>query len=382
VSKKPHNSPQPAPENTNADGEPDATEQALAPLRVRIDDLDQQIVHLLNERAKVVVEVGNVKRADRSPIYVPDRERRVLDQVRSYNKGPLPNKCIDAIWRELMSGSFALERPLRIGFLGPDGSYSHQAAEAKFGASVEYDNLADIPMIFDAVHRRDIDYGLVPIENSTEGSVVVTLDALGETSARICAEVLIAIHHNLLANCDPPEITRIYSHPQALAQCRGWLNTQFPNVERIATSSTSRAAKLAAEEPGAAAVASSLAAKLNDVHIQFENIEDNPNNTTRFLIIGHQSTKPTGDDKTALMFTTEHKAGALTEVLNVFRDFGLNLTHIDKRPSQRVNWEYSFFADLMAHEEQDVFKEAAAEAKKHCVQLSILGSFPRATEVI
>lgn len=382
MSKKPHNSPPPDPENTNADGEPDATEQALAPLRFRIDELDQQIVHLLNERAKVVVEVGNVKRADRSPIYVPDRERRVLDQVRSYNKGPLPNKCIDAIWRELMSGSFALERPLRIGFLGPDGSYSHQAAEAKFGASVEYDNLADIPMIFDAVHRRDIDYGLVPIENSTEGSVVVTLDALGETSARICAEVLIAIHHNLLANCDPPEITRIYSHPQALAQCRGWLNTQFPNVERIATSSTSRAAKLAAEEPGAAAVASSLAAKLNDVHIQFENIEDNPNNTTRFLIIGHQSTKPTGDDKTALMFTTEHKAGALTEVLNVFRDFGLNLTHIDKRPSQRVNWEYSFFADLMAHEEQDVFKEAAAEAKKHCVQLSILGSFPRATEVI
>lgn len=364
--------------------DPDSSisEAALAPLRERIDALDQKLVELLNERAKVVVEVGHIKRADRSPIYVPDRERRVLEQVRSYNKGPLPNKCIDAVWRELMSGSFALERPLRIGFLGPNGSYSHQAAEAKFGASVEYDNLADIPVIFDAVQRRDIDYGLVPIENSTEGSVVVTLDALSDTSARICAEVLIAIHHNLLANCDPPEITRIYSHPQALAQCRGWLNTQFPNVERVATSSTSRAAMLAAEEPGAAAVASSLAAKLNDVHVQFENIEDNPNNTTRFLIIGHQSTQPTGDDKTALMFTTRHEAGALTEVLNVFRDFGLNLTHIDKRPSQRVNWEYSFFVDLMAHESDETFKKAAAEAKKHCVQLTILGSFPRATEVI
>lgn len=364
--------------------DPDSSisEAALAPLRQRIDALDQKLVELLNERAKVVVEVGHIKRADRSPIYVPDRERRVLEQVRSYNKGPLPNKCIDAVWRELMSGSFALERPLRIGFLGPNGSYSHQAAEAKFGASVEYDNLADIPVIFDAVQRRDIDYGLVPIENSTEGSVVVTLDALSDTSARICAEVLIAIHHNLLANCDPPEITRIYSHPQALAQCRGWLNTQFPNVERVATSSTSRAAQLAAEEPGAAAVASSLAAKLNDVHVQFENIEDNPNNTTRFLIIGHQSTQPTGDDRTALMFTTRHEAGALTEVLNVFRDFGLNLTHIDKRPSQRVNWEYSFFVDLMAHESDETFKKAAAEAKKHCVQLTILGSFPRATEVI
>ncbi len=365
-------------------GEPDpaVTEAALAPLRERIDKLDRQIVELLNERAKVVVEVGHVKRADRSPIYVPDRERRVLEQVRSYNQGPLPNKCIDAVWRELMSGSFALERPLRIGFLGPNGSYSHQAAEAKFGASVEYDNLADIPVIFDAVQRRDIDYGLVPIENSTEGSVVVTLDALAETSVRICAEVLIAIHHNLLANCDPPDIKRIYSHPQALAQCRGWLNAQFPSVERVATSSTSRAAMLAAEEPGAAAVASSLAAKLNDVHVQFENIEDNPNNTTRFLVIGHQSTKPTGDDKTALMFTTRHEAGALTEVLNVFRDFGLNLTHIDKRPSQRVNWEYSFFVDLMAHESDETFIQAAAEAKKHCVQLTILGSFPRATEVI
>lgn len=364
------------------DPDPNISEAALAPLRQRIDALDQKLVELLNERAKVVVEVGHIKRADRSPIYVPDRERRVLEQVRSYNKGPLPNKCIDAVWRELMSGSFALERPLRIGFLGPNGSYSHQAAEAKFGASVEYDNLADIPVIFDAVQRRDIDYGLVPIENSTEGSVVVTLDALSETSVRICAEVLIAIHHNLLANCDPPDIKRIYSHPQALAQCRGWLNAQFPKVERVATSSTSRAAMLAAEEPGAAAVASSLAAKLNDVHVQFENIEDNPNNTTRFLIIGHQSTQPTGDDKTALMFTTRHEAGALTEVLNVFRDFGLNLTHIDKRPSQRVNWEYSFFVDLMAHESDETFKKAAAEAKKHCVQLTILGSFPRATEVI
>ncbi|XAL99377.1 prephenate dehydratase [Phycisphaeraceae bacterium D3-23] len=380
MSEKTHNSTPPTP----PDAEPKATEEALAPLRKQIDALDQQIVKLLNERAKVVVEVGNVKRIDRSPIFVPDRERRVLEQIRSYNQGPLPDKCIEAIWRELMSGSFALERALRIGYLGPGGSYSHQAAQAKFGASVEYDNLADIPMIFSAVERRDIDYGLVPIENSTEGSVVVTLDALAQTNARICAEVQTAIHHNLLANCAAPDIRRVYSHPQALAQCRQWLNTQFPNAEQVATSSTSRAAGLAAEESrqGAAAIASSLAAKLCDVHVQFENIEDNPNNTTRFLVIGHQSTKPTGDDKTALVFTTEHKAGALTEVLNVFRDFGLNLTHIDKRPNPRVNWEYSFFVDLIAHEDDATFQEAIAEAKKHCGHLTILGSFPRATQVI
>ncbi|MEM9020377.1 MAG: prephenate dehydratase [Planctomycetota bacterium] len=357
-------------------------EAALAPLRSRIDALDQQIVRLLNERAEIVVEVGQVKRAGNTPIYVPDRERRVLEQIRSYNQGPLADKCVEAIWRELMSGSFALERPLRIGYLGPTGSFSHMASRMKFGASVEYDNLADIPLIFDAVGRRDIDYGLVPIENSTEGSVSVTLDALSDTSARICGEVLIAIHHNLLANCDAPDIQKIYSHPQALAQCRNWLATHFPNVERVAASSTSKAARIAAQEPGAAAIASSLAAKLNEVHIQFENIEDNPNNTTRFFIISHQDTRPTGDDKTAVLFNTEHKSGALTEVLNVFRDFGLNLTHIDKRPSQRVNWEYSFFVDLVAHEDNENFQNAVAEARKHCLQFIVLGSFPRATEVM
>ena len=281
-----------------------------------------------------------------------------------------------------MSGSFALERPLRIGYLGPPGSFSHLAATCKFGQSVEYDNLADIPLIFSAVDRGDCDYGLVPIENSTEGSVAASLDAMSDTKAKVCAEVLIAIHHNLLANCDPPDIKTIYSHPQALAQCRGWLSTQFPNVERVATASTSRAAEMAASEPNTAAIASSLAAKLHNLRIQFENIEDNADNTTRFFVIGQQTTKPTGDDKTALMFTTEHKSGALTEVLNVFRDFGLNLTHIDKRPSQRVNWEYDFFVDLVAHRDDDAFQKAIAEAKQHCLQLIILGSFPRAGEVI
>lgn len=357
-------------------------EQALAPLRERIDGLDQQIIQLLNERAEVVVEVGNIKRAGNTPIYVPDRERRVLEQIRSYNQGPLPNKCIDAIYRELMSGSFALERPLRIGYLGPPGSFSHLAATCKFGQSVEYDKLADIPLIFAAVDRKDCDYGLVPIENSTEGSVAASLDALSDTHAKVCAEVLIAIHHNLMANCDPPDIKKIYSHPQALAQCRGWLSTQFPNVEKVPVASTSRAAEMAANEDDTAAIASSLAAKLHNLHIQFENIEDCANNTTRFYVIGHQSTKPTGDDKTALMFTTEHKPGALTEVLNVFNDFGLNLTHIDKRPSQRVNWEYTFFVDLLAHQEDKGFQKAVAEAKQHCLQLVVLGSFPRANEVI
>lgn len=365
----------------NSDAASDV-QKSLAPLRIKIDALDRQIIELLNQRAKIVVEVGQVKQGSGSPIYVPDRERRVLEQLRKYNTGPLPHKCIEAIWRELMSGSFALERPLRIGYLGPPGSFSHQAARMKFGASVEYDNLAAIPMIFDAVARGDVDYGLAPIENSTEGSVAVTLDAMGESSVRICAEIQIAIHHNLLANCDAPEIRKVYSHPQALAQCRSWLASQFPRIEQIAASSTSRAAELAAAEPGAAAVSSALAAKLHNLHVQFENIEDNPSNTTRFLVLDKQTTMPTGDDKTAIMFTTEHKAGALTDVLNVFCEFGLNLTHIDKRPSQRVNWEYRFFVDLLAHCEDENFQNAIEEAKKHCRELTILGSFPRAGDVI
>jgi len=361
-----------------------AAEAALAPLRKKIDELDQKLVALLNERARVVVEVGEVKRDRNGPIFAPERERRVLEQVKQLNKGPLPQSCIDAIWRELMSGSFALERPLRIGYLGPAGSFSHVAAKRKFGSSVEYDNLADIRMIFEAVDREHIDYGLVPIENSTEGFVTASLDCLMTTKAHVCAEVLTAIHHNLLANCDAPDIKKIYSHPQALAQCRHWLNAQFPNVEQVATASTSRAAEIAASEPGAgsAAIASLLAGQIFDLHPQFENIEDNTNNTTRFYIIAHQTTQPTGDDKTALMFTTEHRSGALADVLDIFRDERVNLTHIDKRPIQQVNWEYCFFIDLFGHASEPHVSAAIEKAKAHCLQLNVLGSFPRATGVL
>lgn len=356
---------------------------ALAPLRAKIDALDADLLRLLNERAKVVVEVGHVKRtAGDAPIYVPHREKAVLDRVRANNPGPLPDRCVEAIWRELMSGSFALERPLRIGHLGPQGSYSHLAAERKFGASVEYDSLGNIEDIFDAVARRHCDYGLVPVENSTEGSVTATLDQFIKSPVRVCAEVLASIHHNLLANCEAPGIKRIYSHPQALAQCARWLSAQFPRAERVAASSTSRAVEIAATEPGAAAIGSLLAGQLYGVRAQFENIEDNPHNTTRFYVIGHQRTQPTADDKTSLLFTTVHKSGALVEVLAVFQKHGLNLTHIDKRPSQRVNWEYCFFVDLVGHEDDSKVAAAITEARTHCVELTVLGAFPRAIDPV
>jgi len=359
-------------------------QRQLAPLRERIDTLDERIIKLLNERAGIVIEVGHIKRAagEAVPIYAPDREHAVMQKIRQANVGPLPDACVQAIWRELMSGSFALERPLRIGYLGPPGSFSHLAARRKFGASVDYDELTDFPAIFDEVARGHVDYGLIPIENSTHGGVTASLDCFLDTPVKIAAEVRIAIHHNLLSRQPLNQITRVYSHQQALGQCRRWLSAQLPGAEQVATVSTSQAAALAAAEEGAAAIGSSLAAQLNDVPILFDNIEDNPNNETRFFVIARQNAKPSGDDKTSILFTTEHKAGALTDVLNVFRDHGLNLTRLAERPSQRMNWEYYFFVDVEGHVDQDHVQVALAEAKKHCLQLTVLGSFPSAREVI
>ncbi|MEE9211308.1 MAG: prephenate dehydratase [Phycisphaeraceae bacterium] len=358
------------------------TDTRLDPLRKQIDKLDRQIVELLNQRAKVVVEIGNIKRSDDLPIYAPEREQQVLEQVRGYNKGPLRDQTVEAIWREMMSGSFALERRLRIGYLGPPGSFSHMAARQKFGASVEYDDLEDIAAVFEEIGREHIDLGLVPIENSAVGGIGETLDSFLETPAQVCAEVQINIHHNLLANCEPQRITKVYSKPEAFSQCRKWLSVQLRQADRVPVASSSRAAELASEERNAAAIGSSLAAELYGLKTQFANIEDNPNNVTRFFVISHQSPKPTGDDKTAIMFTTEHKAGALTSVLDVFRDHGLNLTHIDKRPSKRVNWEYYFFIDLLGHQSDPPVNKAIDAARKHCLQLNVLGSFPRARDVL
>ena len=358
------------------------TDAALAPLRQRIDELDRELVRLLNERASVVVDIGKVKRDADAAIYAPDREHRVLQQIRTFNQGPLPDTTLEAIWRELMSGSFALERPLRIGYLGPPGSFSHLAAVRKFGHSVEYDDLFDIRSIFDEVAREHVDLGLVPIENSAIGGIGETLDSFLDASATICAEVQINIHHQLLSNSPVEKITRVYSKPEAMAQCRGWLSQQLHTAERVPVASTSRAAELAADEKGASAIGSTLAGELYGLRRLFENIEDNPNNTTRFFVIGRHPSKPTGDDKTSVMFTTEHRSGALSEVLDVFRQHDLNLTHLSSRPSQRVNWEYVFFIDLLAHASEPRLQKAVEAAKRHCLQMTLLGSYPRAREVL
>lgn len=281
-----------------------------------------------------------------------------------------------------MSGSLALERKLRIGYLGPKGSFSHTAAMLKFGQSVEYEPLVDISSIFGEVSKGHCDYGVVPIENTTGGGVIETLDALTESSVRICAEVQMSIHHNLLANCQLENIEKIYSKPEVFAQCRNWLSSTFKQAKTISVASTAKAAQMASEEKNTAAIGSAVAGELYALGVVCENIEDIKNNVTRFLVISEEDAKPTGDDKTAILFSTAHKAGALADVLSVMKQYDINLTNIESRPSKKRQWEYYFFMDFLGHRTQENVKNAIAESKKHCLQLSVLGSFPRATELL
>jgi chorismate mutase/prephenate dehydratase len=354
----------------------------LEPLRRQIDSLDAQIVKLLNDRANVVVDIGKLKQQTNEPIYAPDREKAVLQKVRSLNRGPLPDRCLEAVYRELMSGSFALEKPLRIGFLGPVGTFSHAAAVRKFGSSVEYVTLTEISSVFEEVVRGHIDYGLVPVENSLHGGVIDTLDAFLSSSARICAEVRITIHHYLLSREPWEKVKTIYSKPEVFSQCRKWLTAVAKDRDVQGVASTSKAAEMASHQEGVAAIGTKIAGELNGLHTLFENIEDDCENETRFLVIGREPARRTGDDKTAIMFTTAHKPGALAEVLDVFKENGINLTDIEKRPSKKVNWEYYFFIDAQAHADDPAMKKAIEQAKAHCLQLTVLGSYPRAVEVL
>jgi len=353
-------------------------------LRQKIDQLDEQLVHLINERAKVVEQVGQIKRSDKNapPIYAPDRERAVLDKIKANNQGPLPDRCLMAIYRELMSGSFYLERPLRIAYLGPQGSFSHSAALLKFGQSVDYEPLSTIGDVFKEIERNHCDMGIVPVENSIAGGVVETLDALIDSSVIICAEVMIAIHHNLLANCSQEEIKVIYTKPEIFTQCRNWLNTTLPNVPTISTASSAEATQIASKKPNAAAIGSTIASKLYELPILCENIEDLSNNVTRFFVIGREPSRPSGHDKTAIMFSTAHKTGALVDVLQAFRDKGINLTNIESRPSKKREMEYYFFVNCEGHQEDSTLKAAIRAAKEHCLQLSALGSFPACQEIL
>ena len=377
-----------------AEGPDDTTTRPLSELRKLIDRVDDKLVKLLNERAQLVVEVGRSKRADGTPIYAPHREAEVLNRALARNTGPLPDRTIEGVYKEIMSGSFALEQPLRIGYLGPPGSFSHMAAMRQFGKSVDYEDLHEIAGVFTEVRRGHVDYGLVPIENSTSGGIVETLDGLigSGHELSIYAEVQLAVHMALLANCPPSAVRRVHGKPEALAQCRTWLATQYPNAEIIPAASSSRGAITAAEEcklavsigaePGSAAVGPALAGELYGLKTLFARIEDNANNVTRFVVISRQKAEPTGDDKTSIMFKTEDRPGALVQVLNLFATAGVNLSHIDKRPSGRNNWEYTFFVDALAHRTDPALAGVIGQMAGPCKEVTVLGSYPRSTRIL
>ncbi len=356
--------------------------ELLASLRQRVDEIDRRLVAILSERARVIVEIGEAKRQGGTPIYAPHREAEVLRRVLSNNPGPLSDRTIEAIYRELMSGSFALELPLRVGFLGPPGSFSHIAAVRHFGSSVECADLNAIAGVFEEVAAGRCHYGLVPYENSIGGSIADTLEVLGTYEVNIYAEALIEVGQTLLANCAPDEIRRIYSKRQAFEQCRKVLSRRFPNIELVPMESSAAAVRRAADEPNAAAIGSALAGELYNVNPIVEHIEDNPDNVTRFLVLGKEEALPSGDDKTTVMFVTADKPGALVDVLLVLRDARINLSHIDKRPSGRTNWEYTFFIDCLGHRRDPAMQAALKEAATHCVSLKVLGSYPRARRIL
>jgi len=348
--------------------------------RREIDRLDEELIRLLNERIRLAVEIGKLKHERDEEIYVPARERKVLERIASQNKGPLSDEALRAIYREIMSAALALEHDLVIAYLGPKATFTHMAARMRFGSNVRYRDFDTISDVFSAVTLRKAHYGVVPIENSTEGAVSHTLDEFLDTPLKICAEIYMPIAHHLMARVRREEIRRIYSNPQVFGQCRRWLNQNMSGIDLVPVSSTARAAERAAGEKGSAAIAGALAAELYGLEVIEDNIQDLAGNTTRFLVIARRYGDPTGDDKTSILFGVKHEVGALYEALGAFRNNGINMTKIESRPSRQQAWEYYFFVDIEGHVRNENVQRALTEMGEHCTLLRILGSYPRDLE--
>jgi chorismate mutase/prephenate dehydratase len=353
------------------------TAAQMRSLRAQIDKLDGQILKLLNERARHAAEIGQVKTEQGTDVFSPAREEEILQHLLTQNKGPLDSGTVRTIFRELISGSRALQKVLKVAYLGPEYSYSHLAAVERFGNAVDFLSVGSIPTVFEEVNRGHADYGVVPLENSTDGRIADTLDMfIRLPQIRICAEVRLRIHHHLLANCSQQEIRRVYSRAQALAQCRNWLSKNVPHAQMVEVTSTSVAAELAQREPGAAAVASRQASNRYGLKILFAEIEDFAGNETRFAIIGSHPAERTGKDKTALMFQTGHHPGDLVDALGVFKQNKLNLSMIESFPARGQSSQYVFFVDFEGHVEDPKVKRALEALQKVCDRVVVLGSFP------
>jgi chorismate mutase/prephenate dehydratase len=347
--------------------------------RTRIDDLDRRLLGLLAQRAALALEIGRAKRAAGVPVFVPEREQEILDELTRLNPGPLPAEAVRAIWSEILSASRSLQRPFRVAYLGPAGTNTHVVALRHFGASAELVPVRAIPDVFQDVERGNSEVGVVPIENSTEGVVNHTLDGLIESDLLICGEISLEIHHYLLSQAgELAEVKRVVSHPQALAQCREWLDRHLPHAEIVETPSTANAAEQAAGDLSTAAVASDLAGRLYGLPLLRERIEDHANNVTRFVVIGRQAAGRTGRDKTSVLFTIKDEVGTLYRILEPFATARLSLTKIESRPTRRRPWEYVFFVDFTGHRDDPVTQGVLAAVRERCLFLKVLGSYPAA----
>ena len=351
----------------------------ISELRKKIDELDKELVDIINRRAQCALDIGKMKDKATKSIFAPEREKQVLASVLESNPGPLSDKAVSAVFREIISACRALEKPISVSYLGPIGTYTHIASILKFGESTDFIPCNTIPDVFNAVEHRQTNYGVVPVENSTEGIINHTLDMFLLSDLRICAEIYAPISHNLMsAGTELSQVKRVYSRAEAIAQCRNWLAANLPGAELLEVSSTSKAAKMCEGYPTSAAVASSLAAKEYGLNVLAEGIEDNPHNKTRFLVVGYSKPDKSTRDKTSLVFSVPHKSGSLYHALKVFDDCNINLTMIESRPTKQMPWEYIFFVDCQGHEHDESVKTALARLGEMASFVRVLGSYPEA----
>ncbi|HWP23559.1 MAG TPA: prephenate dehydratase [Candidatus Binatia bacterium] len=351
--------------------------ESVEALRQKIDRIDAKVVNLLNDRAALAQKIGRSKSLSSQEVYVPHREKEVLQRITQLNRGPLSARAVQAVFREIISACRALEAPLDVAFFGAAATYTHLAAREKFGASVNLAPTSSIAEVFQAVSQERAAYGVVPIENSTEGVVAHTLDLLVESDLKICAEIFLDIHHHLLSRSgDPADVRKIVSHPQALAQCRNWLAHHFASVPVEEVASTAHAAIRASQDGSLAAISSAMAREVYGLQVVAANIEDQSTNITRFVVIGKTRSRPSGDDKTSLVFSVKDRPGVLHRMLQPFARRRINLTKIESRPIKNKPWEYMFFLDLCGHCEERAVGRAIAALEKNCLFLKILGSYP------
>jgi chorismate mutase/prephenate dehydratase len=353
------------------------SDNKLTPLREQIDAIDQQILELLNHRARVAQDVGHIKAETNAPVFRPEREAQVLRNAAERNPGPLPGTDVQTIFREIMSACRALERRLTVAYLGPSGTFSEQAVYQHFGRAVECLPCGSIDEVFRATEAGAADFGMVPVENSTEGAINRTLDLLLQTTLTVSGEVSLAVHHTLMtAGGTMDGIKRICAHSQALAQCQAWLNQHYPAIERLAVASNGEAARLAGEDPGTAAIAGEIAGQKYNLQVVSAHIQDDPHNRTRFVVVGRLQTAPSGKDHTSLVLSVPNKAGAVYNLLAPLAKHGVSMTRFESRPARMGTWEYYFYVDVEGHALDEKVAKALQELKVNAAFFKVLGSYP------